>query len=167
MRTDEEGLLRRFLEAVEQSELSPEAISERVGGNPSGPTIRRYQRGDLPKRRLDPATRQGMEVFVTGRNQSAHVARGAGEEYGRSDDFWGRIDAIESSDLSDVQKVYKIDALAAAIRARAQERDAAAAEGRAQAMLLEVEASRERAAAIERGEELVPVPRPEDERKTA
>lgn len=64
-------MLEEFLEAVDASPLSPEDISRRVGGKPSGPTIRRYQRGDWPEKRIEPETKAGMLAFMTSQDDES------------------------------------------------------------------------------------------------
>lgn len=65
MNDDDRHLLDRFLEAVKG--VSPERIAAGLPGI-SAPTIRRYQRGEIPSR-LETDTRLAMLAFVNGYDQ--------------------------------------------------------------------------------------------------
>lgn len=165
--TPEQDLIESFLQAVstaeEQEGLSPEAISDLIGGAPSGPTIRRYMRGDLPKNRLAPDSRRGMERFVTGYDRptaegsvvregwGATALRSASELGGATDtdlaELYRRLDRIEAEDIPAWLKVLRMDALSSAVRAEAMRMAERASSERAAAIRMAEEGAAERARA--------------------
>jgi hypothetical protein len=145
---DERDRIKRFVDAVGRSPLSPEAISEAVGGNPSGPTIRRYMRGDLPKKRLDPETRRGIDLFLTGRNHSGGDGR---EQPALQNAEWlpRLLELVLTGDYGKEERLELTQQINAAARMQNALWEAAAAYRRAGAMQLEGGAALGRASGIE------------------
>jgi transcriptional regulator with XRE-family HTH domain len=134
-------IAKRFVAASKH--LSQEEAAETVGV--SQRTISNWRADRLPGS-LQPALRRKilevLERAVGGKVRPPDID---GRQDGISDAaFWRRYDAIEASDLPEPIKLHKVDALAAAIRALVQDKDAAAAERRTRLWEMEAEAAKER-----------------------
>jgi hypothetical protein len=109
MNAGEQALYERFMAAQAGSGLSAEAVSALCGGNPSGPSIRRFER-EGPPGRFDAKTLRGMELFLA----SHETAATSGYNEAREESELARVGALGDALLRALER----ESIAAVIRAQ-------------------------------------------------